>query len=674
MKPEVFPALALFTACSITLAAAGPTLDLMPAPARLTLGQGALPIDGGFTVALTGARDPRVEAAAARLVQRLSAETGIPMIRKSSAPQLTIECGRAAPGVQGVVEDERYTLVVTPLQARLVAPTPYGVLRGIETFLQLVEPGPSGFQVKAVSIDDQPRFPWRGLLIDTGRHFMPVEVIRRNLDAMASVKLNVLHWHLSEDQGFRVESKVFPRLHQLGSDGFYYTQEQIRGVVAYARERGIRVVPEFDMPGHSTSWFVGYPELAAGPGPYEIERRWGVFRPTMDPTRESVYRFLGRLIAEMAALFPDPYWHIGGDEVEGRQWEANAAITAFKAQHGMKTNDDLQAYFNRRIQAILRQHGKKIVGWDEIFHPDLPKDAVVQSWRGAASLADGASKGYQGILSAGYYLDHIRTAAFHYGVDPLGGKAEALPDDAKARILGGEACMWAEYVTAETVDSRIWPRAAVFAERMWSPADLTDVADMYRRMDIVSGRLERLGVRHRSARAVMLERLAGPRSSEALEVLADAVEPLGIGGRSSAMKYTSLTPFNRFVDAVTPDNPRVREFSALVDAFLADPREAARRGALEVWFESWRAQHETLAPHFDENPFLKEVEPLSAELASLAGIGSIALEALSNGLTVNPSLQLEALDRAAKPKAEVVLAVVPAVRKLVAAMGGATAK
>jgi len=671
MKHAILPAVVLAAACAAgPAAAAGPTLTLMPAPARLTVGAGALPIDGGFNIAVSGARDPRVDAAAVRLVQRLSAQTGIPMVRKGAAPQLVIECGKAAPGVQQASEDERYTLVVTPQQARLAAPTPYGVLRGVETFLQLVEAGPSGFQVPAVSIEDQPRFPWRGLLIDTGRHFMPVEVLRRNLDAMASVKLNVLHWHLSEDQGFRVESKAFPKLHQLGSDGLFYTQEQIRGIVAYARERGIRVVPEFDMPGHSTSWFVGYPELAAGPGPYEIERRWGVFRPTMDPTRESVYRFLGRFIAEMTALFPDPYWHIGGDEVEGKQWEENASISAFKSAHGMKTNADLQAYFNTRIQALLQRHGKKMVGWEEILHPDLSKDAVVQSWRGAASLAEAAARGYQGILSAGYYLDYIRTAAFHYGVDPLGGKAAALPDDAKARILGGEACMWAEYVTAETVDSRIWPRAAAFAERLWSPAELTDVADMYRRMDVVSARLEWLGVRHRSARAVMLQRMAGPGSTEALEVLADAVEPLGIGGRSSAMKYTSLTPFNRFVDAATTDNPRVRELAATVDAFLADPRRAAGRDALDAWLESWKAQHEALAPRFGETALLKEIEPLSAELASVGSIGLLALQALSDGLAINPSLQLEALDRAAKPRAEVVLAVVPAVRKLVAAMGG----
>ncbi len=668
-------AAAFFVCLSAQVAdAASPTLALMPVPAKITFGQGVLVIDRSFGVSVTGARDPRVEAAAARLLRRVSAETGIPMLGKDGKPRLVISCDKPAAGVQDAVEDERYTLTVTPEAARLTAPTPYGVLRGIETFLQLVEAGPSGFQVPAVSIEDQPRFPWRGLMIDACRHWMPVEVIKRNLDAMAALKLNVLHWHLSEDQGFRVESKAFPRLQQMGSDGLYYTQAQIRDVVGYARERGIRVVPEFDMPGHTTAWFVGYPELAAGPGPYEIERSWGVFRPTMDPTRESVYKFLGRFIGEMATLFPDPYFHIGGDEVEGKQWQESAEIAAFKAKHGLKTNDDLQAYFNNRLLAILRKNGKKMVGWDEIFHPDLPKDIVVQSWRGSASLSDGASKGYQGILSAGYYLDHIRTAAYHYGIDPLGGKASALPDDAKARILGGEACMWAEYVSAETVDSRIWPRAAALAERWWSPADVKDVTDMYRRMDIVSQRLEWLGIHHRSERALMLQRLAGYRGAEALEVLADAVEPLGIGGRSGAMKYTSLTPFNRFVDAVTPDNPRVRDFAAMVDAYLAVPGQAESREALEAVFDEWKAQADALAPMFDRTAQLKEVEPASQALAEVASIGLLALDAMASGLAVNPALQLEALDRAAKPKAEVVLAVVPSVRKLVAAMGGGGAK
>ena len=653
---------------------AAPPHALMPVPARIAFGDGALPITGAFDVGVTGARDPRVDAAAARLVERLSAETGIPMLRKGATPLLTIECGKAAPGVQAAIEDESYRLVVTPQEARLTAPTPYGVLRGLETFLQLVEAGPSGYQVPSVTIEDRPRFPWRGLLIDVGRHWMPVEVIKRNLDAMAAVKLNVLHWHLSEDQGFRVESRAYPRLHQMGSDGLYYTQDQVREVVAYARERGIRVVPEFDVPGHTTAWFVGYPELASGPGPYEIERRWGVHRPTMDPTRESVYRFLDRFIAEMTSLFPDPYFHIGGDEVEGSQWAENPDIKAFMAKQGLKTNEDLQAHFNTRILAILKKRGKKMVGWDEIFHPDLPADIVVQSWRGADSLAQGASRGYQGILSAGYYLDHIRPAAFHYNVDPLGGKAAALPDEAKARILGGEACMWAEYVTAETVDSRIWPRTAAFAERMWSPADVKNVADMYRRMDVVSQRLEFLGVRHRTQSRLMLQRVAGYRSLEALEVLADTVEPLGIGGRSRAMKYTSLAPFNRFVDAVMTDNPRVRQFAALVESFLADPARATNRRQLEAWLEEWRSQYDALKPVLSGSALLREIEPVSKDLADVAAIGLFALRALAERVPYDPAPQIAVLDAAGKPKAEVVLAVVPAIRRLVEATSRAGIK
>ncbi|MBE3099670.1 MAG: family 20 glycosylhydrolase, partial [Planctomycetes bacterium] len=437
---------------------------------------------------------------------------------------------------------------------------------------------------------------------------------------------------------------------------------------------GIRVVPEFDMPGHTTAWFVGHPELASGPGPYEIQRGWGVWRPTMDPTRESVYKFLAAFIGEMTTLFPDPYFHIGGDEVEGKQWTGNPAITTFKTKNGMKTNEDLQAYFNRRIQAILQKRGRKMVGWDEIFHPDLPKDIVVQSWRGADSLAEGANKGYQGILSAGYYLDHIRTAAFHYNVDPLGGKAAGLPDEAKARILGGEACMWAEYVTAETVDSRIWPRTTAFAERMWSPADVKDVADLYRRMDIVSQRLEFLGVRHRTQSRLMLQRVAGYRSLEALQILADTVEPLGIGGRSRAMKYTSVTPFNRFVDAVTTDNARVRQFAALVDGFLADPKRIANRDLLQSWLEEWKAQYDVLKPAFPESILLKEIEPVSKDLADVAAIGLFALRALAEGVPYNPAPQIGVLDAAGKPKTEVVLAVVPAIRKLAEATARAGMK
>jgi hexosaminidase len=402
-------------------------------------------------------------------------------------------------------------------------------MHGLQTFLQLVDVAPSGFAAPAVVIRDQPRFPWRGLMIDTSRHFIPLDALRRNLDGLEAVKMNVFHWHLSENQGFRAESKKFPKLQEMGSDGLYYTQDEIRGLIEYARDRGIRVIPEFDMPGHSTAWFVGHPELASAPGPYEIERKWGVFDPAMDPTNEKAYKFLDQLVAEMAKLFPDHFFHIGGDEVNGKQWDANPGIQQFMKSHNLKNNEALQAYFSQRIQKIVTKHGKAVVGWDEVFIPGVPKDIVIQSWRGQASLANAAAQGNRGILSNGYYLDLGWSAARHYAVDPLGGTAANLTPDQQKLILGGESCMWSEYVNAENIDSRIWPRNAAIAERLWSSQDVTDPASMYTRMNAMAARLEWLGLTQGKSYRVMLQRIAGPSSAEefsALRTLADVVEPV----------------------------------------------------------------------------------------------------------------------------------------------------
>src|SRR5437867_12416848 len=205
---------------------------------------------------------------------------------------------------------------------------------------------------------------------------------------------NVFHCHLSVDQVFRAEIKRYPRLQQFGSDGKYFTQAEIRAVVAYARDRGIRVAPEFNIPGHSTSWVVGYPELASAPGPYSIGRTWGVFEATLDPSREETFTFLDGFLEEMAQLFPDPYFHIGGDEVNARQWNQSAKIQAFARQRQFQDANAIQAYFNQRIQNILQKHGKIMIGWDEVLHPGLPKGIVIQSWRGQAALADAAAKGF----------------------------------------------------------------------------------------------------------------------------------------------------------------------------------------------------------------------------------------------------------------------------------------
>src|SRR5258708_7558023 len=354
-------------------------LNLMPMPASVQTGTGQLPITQSLSVAVSGAHDASLDEEVQRFQTQLSRQTGIPFRPKAgAAPTLQIHADHGRQTVQKLGEDESYELTVTESSAKLTAPTSLGVLRGLQTFLQLVQITRVGFAAPAVTIKDQPRFPWRGTLIDVSRHFIPIDVLKRNIDGMAAVKLNVLHWHLSDDQGFRAESKVFPKLTGMGSDRMFYTQAEIRDLIAYAHDRGIRAVPEFDMPVHSRSWFLGYPELSSGPGPYTLEDG----EPITDPTRETTYKFLEKFIAEMAKLFPDAYFHIGGDEVNGKQWNGNPKIQEFIHAHGMKNNQDLQAYFNQRLQKMVAKNHKIMVGWDEILHPDLPKTIIVQSCRG----------------------------------------------------------------------------------------------------------------------------------------------------------------------------------------------------------------------------------------------------------------------------------------------------
>jgi len=622
---------------------AAPLPKLMPMPTKIEVNSGSLRIDSSFRIVVNGSG---LDTAVERFTARLFRQAGLSAIRLPAAkPALVIECSQAPAAWPKLGEDESYQLDVTADGARLSAHTPTGVLRGLETFSQLIEPGTDGFQIPVVHIEDQPRFPWRGLMMDVSRHWMPVEVVERNLDAMAAVKLNAFHWHLADDQGFRAESKRYPKLQGLGSDGLYYTQSQIKEVVAYARDRGIRVIPEFDVPGHTTSWLVGYPELASAPGPYTIERTWGIFEPTLDPTREETYRFLDGLFGEMATLFPDPYFHIGGDEVEETQWKKSAAIQAFAREHGLEGAAGLHAYFNRRVQEILKKHGKTMIGWDEVLAPGLANNTVIQSWRGPKSLAEAARKGYRGILSSGYYLDHLLPARTYYAVDPMADEAGSLDADQSARILGGEACMWAEYVSSETVDSRIWPRMAAIAERFWSPREVRDVDSMYSRMEAVSRVLEWTGVRHRANYEPMLDRIAG---GQPLRVLADASEALGIEVRRDARKYTSLIDLNRFVDAVRPESEFVRNL-----------RPSDMRATFKLWADN--------DGRLDKTAMTAELAALSKNLSAVGAIGLQALEYIDNGKPVPEKWVAEqkpTLDEMEKPTAEVKLAAVRPVRAL----------
>ncbi|MCX6620933.1 MAG: family 20 glycosylhydrolase, partial [Acidobacteria bacterium] len=371
---------------------------LMPLPRKMAVSAGAMRIDTKFRVAFASPPEARLERAARRVIGQLSRQTGLPLqasiATDARQATLVIDCKEAADRPDTLGQSESYRLDVTPSQALLRSETVVGALRGLQTFLQLVVPGAASFTVPAVQIEDEPRFPWRGLLIDVTSHFMPVSVIERNLDAMEAVKMNVFHWHFTDDQGFRVESKRYPKLHRLGTHGDYYTQADIRHILAYAHDRGIRILPEFDMPGHCATWLIGYPELASAPGPYSIIPTFGVFDPALDPTNEKVYQFIDGLIGEMAALFPDPYFHIGGDEVNGVHWKANPAIQAFIRERKLKDEAGLQTYFNQRVEAMVKKHGKKMMGWDEVLHPDLPKDIMIESWRDHESMAKAVRAGH----------------------------------------------------------------------------------------------------------------------------------------------------------------------------------------------------------------------------------------------------------------------------------------
>ncbi len=654
----------------------GGSFQLMPIPATFQRGAGRLLIDPSFSIGISGRADPILLRAAERFLGDLRRQTGmLPLDMKmadAANAVLVVNVSHETNGLLQLAEDESYSLNITTTGAQLSAPTTWGAMHGLQTFLQLLTTGPDGFQVPVATIQDSPRFPWRGLMIDAARHFMPVEILKRNLDGMAAVKMNVFHWHLSDNQGFRVESKKFPKLQESGSDGLFYTQDEVRELVAYARDRGIRVVPEFDMPGHSTAWFVGYPELASAPGPYSIERRWGVFDPAMDPTSERTYKFLDKFIGEMTKLFPDKFFHIGGDEVNGKQWDANPKIQEFMRAHGLKNNSDLQAYFNTRIQKIIAKHGKTMEGWDEILRPDLPKDIVIQSWRGQASLAEAAKQGYRGLLSSGYYLDLGQSASQHYAVDPLGNGAIDLTADQKKQILGGEACMWSEYVSPENVDSRIWPRAAAIAERFWS-AQLTQNADsMYERLGKVSRDLEWLGLTQNSSYFPMLRRIAGSDDIAALKILADVVEPVkGYTRESSApVEPTSAMPLNRLIDAARPESNLARHFSELVSNLAAGKATPADEQEIRSLLILWRDNDENLRPLIGRSFLLKETAPLSQALSELAQIGMQALDYLDRGELPTEDWrkqQLALVSQDSQPKAQVLIMIAPAIGKLVGA-------
>jgi hexosaminidase len=642
--------------------------QLMPVPQSVKAETGKFRLNAKFEVSIREKVPTRVDAGAQRFLQRLDGRTGLNMPdvpNKVAFPVNGLNIVVNREGKLQLHENESYKLQVTPSRLMLDAETDIGALRGLETVLQLLSVDADGFYFPACKIEDAPRFPWRGLLIDVCRHWQPVDVIKRNLDAMAAMKLNVFHWHLSEDQGFRIESRRYPRLHEMGSNGDFYTQEQVRDIIHYADARGIRVVPEFDIPGHATAWFVGHPELATLPGPYVIEQKFGVFDPCMNAASEETYKFLEVFFGEMCQLFPDQYFHIGGDENEGKQWDKSPEIAQLKKDKGLKDNHAVQAYFNQRLLEMLTENGKRMVGWDEILQPNIPTSIVIQSWRGKEALQKAAEAGYDVMLSNGYYIDLSQSTAYHYANDPL---PADLNLDAKAQqhVLGGEATMWAELISPETIDSRIWPRTCAIAERFWSPSTVQDVADMYRRIPKISRDLEELGLMHMRYADVLIRRMVRSDNTLAVQTLRSAIGPLqGYKRHGQGIAYTTHTPLTRLPDIAIPDPVFPREFAASMDAHLAK-QEFIYALVLKNWLELFKNNHTALENQAKDAPALRPALPLSLQLRDLSVVGIALLDMLDKGEANGERKESyqQVIDKARTPVEECEILIVDPIQRL----------
>ncbi len=634
---------------------------LMPTPASARFDADSPTVFGRISTALPQDAGPILRSASLRLVQRLHAMAA-PQSAVASALallQVQVICVCARGSGLALHGDESSTIRLTKRGAEIRANTEVGVLRAFATITQLAQPAVDGFTLPTGEITDRPRFPWRGLMIDVARHFQSVAAIKRQIDAMELVKLNVLHLHLSDNEGFRLESRRFPKLHTIASNGEYYTQAQIRELVAYAANRGVRVVPEIDLPGHSRAITAAYPFLSSD--------TTGARTAEIDPTRESTYAFVSDLLTEVATLFPDPYLHVGADEVNAAQWNRNPAIQRYMRANNLPNAHALQARFTTRVHGIVQRLGKTMIGWDEILAPDLPSSVVVQSWRSSTQSARAAQHGHQVIVSAGNYLDWLTPSDSLHRMDPFDMRAfglaasdrdvlrgtrleTAIPEgfvtdlqarltaDDERKILGGEAAMWTELVTEEKLDATIWPRTAAVADQLWAPRG-TVTAPLDERIAAVAAGLERIGLQHRRSPVAMRRRLA-PEGGEPLEVIAQALEPVKFYAHNHKARGQGSPPqqFTALADALSPESATAVRFNRLAREWSPSARGAGDE--LRALLVQWRDQQAAMETLIDRYPALADAREASRDLAVLAGGALDAMDQIERGTL--PSAQWRA--------------------------------
>jgi hexosaminidase len=509
---------------------------IIPQPVKVTERAGHFTITPRTVVST----DAASAAVAEQLVRYLEPATGFTLrVRRGSAPASgTIVFHRdrslARLGAEG------YLLDVRPSRIVVRAPEPAGLFYAVQTIRQMLPPqvfreAPVtgvAWTVPAAAIEDYPRFGWRGAHLDTGRHFMPKEFVKKYVDLLALHKLNTFHWHLTEDQGWRLEIKQYPKLTEVGAwrketlvgrprgqeerkydgrrHGGFYTQEDAREIVAYAKARFVNVVPEIEMPGHAVAAIAAYPELGVSGEPMEVATRWGIFSDILN-AEPSTVQFMQNVLTEVMAIFPSRYIHIGGDEADKTKWKASPRIQARIKELGVKDEHELQSWFIRQMDAFLTAHKRRLVGWDEILEGGLAENAVVMSWRGVKGGIEAARAGHDVVMapSTNTYLDYAQSRD---PGEPVGQSAvlpletvyayEPVPQELEpqfaGRILGAQAQVWTEYMaTPKDVEYMAFPRLTALAEVVWTPKERKDYASYLSRLTADAARLRALDVNFR---------------------------------------------------------------------------------------------------------------------------------------------------------------------------------
>ena len=508
------------------------TLGLVPLPKQMELGRGSFQFKEETTFALD-ASAPEADLAVDYLSTHLKKRYGVELQEAESSARLHL----SVTGEDNGLGEEDYRLEVTPAKISLTGGSPAGLFYGSVTLLQLVDEGERmgrAGSVPAVEIIDSPRFSWRGMHLDVGRHFFPISFVKRYIDLLAMHKMNRFHWHLTEDQGWRIEIKKYPKLTQIGAwrseslvghytdeprkyDGVryggFYTQDEIREVVAYAAKRFITVVPEIEMPGHSVAALAAYPELACTDGPFEVEKLWGVHEDVYCAGKESTFAFLQDVLTEVMGLFPSTYIHIGGDECPKTRWKAHDLDQKRIKEENLKDEHELQSYFVKRIERFLSSYNRRLVGWDEILEGGLPPAATVMSWRGFEGGIEAANSGHDVIMTptSHCYFDYYQSENTESEPLAIGGflplskvyHFEPMPpeiDPEKAHhILGGQGNVWTEYMkTEDKVEYMVLPRMSAMSEVLWTQESDRSYKGFVARLEMSQfGRFDRMGLKYR---------------------------------------------------------------------------------------------------------------------------------------------------------------------------------